>query len=310
MDYAVKVEQLTKRYGDLTAIDDISFNVSSGELFGFIGPDGAGKSSLFRVLTTLLLPDEGGAVVDGLDVVNDYRELRTRLGYMPGEFSLYTDLSVRENLEFFASVFGSRIEDQYDLIEPIYKQLAPFSNRRAGALSGGMKQKLALSCALIHRPTVLILDEPTTGVDAVSRKEFWQSLRGLIKEDMTIVVSTPYMDEAAMCDRVALINKGHILTIDTPEAIRNQFPKPLVGVEFHAAVSRRYELIQETRKLDYVESVQPFGDSLHVTLAGEDYNDGRLAGDLADIGFPEVSITSIKAGIEDRFMNLMGAQED
>lgn len=309
MKPAVTVEQLTKHYGDLTAVDHLNFEVEAGTLYGFIGPDGAGKSTLFRILTTLLLPDEGEVYVDGFHVVNDYRELRKRLGYMPGEFSLYTDLSVRENLEFFASVFGSRIQDQYDLIEPIYKQLEPFADRRAGALSGGMKQKLALSCALIHRPTILILDEPTTGVDAVSRQEFWQSLRDLLKENMTILVSTPYMDEAAQCDQVALINKGEILTVNTPDGIRNQYPKPLLGIEFHESSSRRYELIQELRKLDYVESVQPFGGSLHVTLVSESYEPGQLVQEMAEAGFPGLQAQPIQAGIEDRFMNLMGSSE-
>lgn len=219
MQYPIKIDGLTKRYGALTALDGVSFEVGKGELFGLIGPDGAGKTTLFRLLTTLMKPDEGSATVDGFDIVNDYKEIRNIVGYMPGRFSLYQDLSVEENLEFFASLFGGTVKDNYDLIEPIYSQIEPFKTRRAGKLSGGMKQKLALSCALIHRPKVLFLDEPTTGVDAVSRSEFWDMLAGLKQYGITILVSTPYMDEAGRCERIALINDGKILKIDTPDAI-------------------------------------------------------------------------------------------
>lgn len=215
----ISISGITKRYGSLTALDNVSFEVGRGELFGLIGPDGAGKATLFRLLTTLMRPDSGSAKVEGYDIVEDYREIRNIVGYMPGKFSLYQDLTVEENLNFFASIFGSTIEGNYDLIAPIYSQIEPFRKRRAGKLSGGMKQKLALSCALIHRPKVLFLDEPTTGVDAVSRSEFWDMLAGLKNHGISILVSTPYMDEAGRCDRIALINEGRIMRIDTPERI-------------------------------------------------------------------------------------------
>lgn len=219
---AIEVEHISKSYGEVAALRDVSFDVEAGELFGLIGPDGAGKTTLFRLLTTLLKPDAGRASVVGLDIVNDYRDIRKQVGYMPGRFSLYSDLTVRENMDFFASIFGTTIEENYDMVAPIYRQIEPFSDRRAGKLSGGMKQKLALSCALIHKPKVLFLDEPTTGVDVVSRVEFWNMLYALRQQGITILVSTPYMDEAQRCSRVALINKGQILAIDTPQAIIQQ----------------------------------------------------------------------------------------
>src|SRR6186997_989368 len=231
---AVIVENIIKTYGkkkEVTALSDISFNISKGELFGIIGPDGAGKTSLFRILTTLLLADSGKVSVEGLDVVKDYKAIRKRIGYMPGKFSLYQDLSVEENLNFFATIFNTNIEENYDLIKDIYVQIEPFKKRKAGKLSGGMKQKLALSCALIHRPSILFLDEPTTGVDAVSRKEFWEMLKGLKKQGITILVSTPYMDEAVLCERIALIQHGKILQIDTPEAIIQSFPTKLYAAK-------------------------------------------------------------------------------
>ncbi len=219
---AIEVEHISKSYGEVAALRDVSFDVEAGELFGLIGPDGAGKTTLFRLLTTLLKPDAGRASVVGLDIVNDYRDIRKQVGYMPGRFSLYSDLTVRENMDFFASIFGTIIEENYDMVAPIYRQIEPFSDRRAGKLSGGMKQKLALSCALIHKPKVLFLDEPTTGVDVVSRVEFWDMLYALRQQGITILVSTPYMDEAQRCSRVALINKGQILAIDTPPTIIQQ----------------------------------------------------------------------------------------
>ena len=223
---AIKVENISKSFGDVKALDSVSFEVKRGELFGLIGPDGAGKTTLFRILTTLLTPNNGRAEVDGFDTIKEYRTIRERVGYMPGRFSLYSDLTVEENLNFFAALFGVNVEDSYDLVAPIYRQIEPFKKRRAGKLSGGMKQKLALSCALIHRPSVLFLDEPTTGVDAVSRNEFWDMLRNLKQKGITILVSTPYMDEASRCDRIALCNDGRILGIDTPTDIVAGFDSP------------------------------------------------------------------------------------
>lgn len=222
MEKSISINDVTTNYGSICALDNVSFEVEKGELFGLIGPDGAGKTTLFRILTTLLVPDSGTATVEGLDAIKDYKRIRSIVGYMPGRFSLYQDLSVEENLEFFASIFGVDVKDNYDIIAPIYSQIEPFAKRRAGKLSGGMKQKLALSCALIHRPQVLFLDEPTTGVDAVSRSEFWDMLAGLKQYGISILVSTPYMDEAGRCDRIALINEGKVLKIDTPENIKDK----------------------------------------------------------------------------------------
>ena len=259
---AISVNNICLKYDSVEALKNMSFEVERGELFGLIGPDGAGKTSLFRILTTLLLADSGTATVDGLDAVRDYRQIRTRVGYMPGRFSLYQDLSVEENLNFFAAVFNTTIEENYCLIEDIYRQIEPFKNRRAGQLSGGMKQKLALSCALIHKPSVLFLDEPTTGVDPVSRKEFWGMLKKLKQQGITILVSTPYMDEAALCDRVALIQKGEILQIDTPENITASYPRPLYAVES----DDNYLLLNELRQNSDVRSAYIFGDTIHVTF--------------------------------------------
>ena len=268
---AVVVENIVKTYGkkkEVIALSDISFTVPQGELFGIIGPDGAGKTSLFRILTTLLLADSGKATVDGFDVVKDYKLIRNRVGYMPGKFSLYPDLSVEENLNFFATIFNTTIKENYDLIKDIYVQIEPFKDRKAGKLSGGMKQKLALSCALIHRPSVLFLDEPTTGVDAVSRKEFWEMLKRLKKQGLTILVSTPYMDEAGLCDRVALIQAGKILSINSPQGVVKSFSKPLWAVKS----DRMLPLLNELRQKDFVEDVYPFGEFHHVVVknrAGE-----------------------------------------
>ncbi|MDR1544164.1 MAG: ABC transporter ATP-binding protein, partial [Prevotellaceae bacterium] len=259
---AISINNISLNYGAVSALQEVSFEVERGELFGLIGPDGAGKTSLFRILTTLLLADSGQSAVDGLDVVRDYKEIRTRVGYMPGRFSLYQDLSVEENLNFFAAVFNTTIEENYYLIEDIYRQIEPFKTRRAGKLSGGMKQKLALSCALIHKPSVLFLDEPTTGVDPVSRKEFWGMLKKLKQQGITILVSTPYMDEAALCDRIALINKGKILQIDTPENITASYPHPLYAVES----DDNYLLLNELRQNPAVRSAYIFGETIHVTF--------------------------------------------
>lgn len=297
---AIEIQGLTKRYGALTAIDHISFTVGRGELFGLIGPDGAGKTTLFRLLATLLNPDEGSATVDGFDIVKQYREIRQRVGYMPGRFSLYPDLSVAENLDFFAALFGVKVKDNYDLIAPIYRQIEPFRKRRAGKLSGGMKQKLALCCALIHRPSVLFLDEPTTGVDAVSRGEFWDMLFDLKQKGISILVSTPYMDEACRCDRIALCNNGHLLGIDTPAGILTRFDEPLYAL----SGDNMYGLLLEARRAEGVKECYPFGSSHHLTVDKE-FDVGVLEGHLRERGFARVTICPVKPGIEDVFMKLM-----
>ncbi len=303
----VRVESVVKRFGHVTALDHVSCDVRPAEIFGFIGPDGAGKTTLFRVLTTLLGPDAGRAQVLGLDVVRDLWRIRARVGYMPGRSSLYLDLSVRENLEFFAAVFGTSIEAGYELIAPIYRQIEPFRDRRAGALSGGMKQKLALSCALVHRPEVLFLDEPTTGVDAVSRREVWDQLQELRAGGLTIVVSTPYMDEARRCDRVALMDKGRVLEIDAPAALGARYPRPLLAV----AGGDRHRLLEALRAYPHAFSVYPFGARLHYTDARVGEQPEALARELrsylASLSFDEVALEPIQAGIEDTFMALMGA---
>jgi ABC-2 type transport system ATP-binding protein len=303
---AVQVTGLAKSFGDVRALDGVAVTVERGEMFGFIGPDGAGKTTLFRILATLLLPDAGEAQVLGLDVVDDYRALRRLLGYMPGRFSLYPDLTVEENLSFFATVFGTTIAAQYELIRDIYVQLEPFRGRRAGALSGGMKQKLALCCALVHRPELLLLDEPTTGVDAVSRREFWDLLARLRAEGLTIVVSTPYMDEADRCDRVALVQQGRLLDVDRPAAIAAHHDRPLLAVR----ADDRYRLIGVLRAYEHAAAVYPFGEVLHYTDQRPEQDAARLAGDVAaylrEAGLGGVEVTPIRAGIEDRFMALMG----
>jgi ABC-2 type transport system ATP-binding protein len=285
----------------VTALHDISFEADQGELFGIIGPDGAGKTTLFRILTTLMLANKGTASVDGFDVVKGFKEIRKRVGYMPGRFSLYQDLTVKENLSFFATLFNTSIEENYDLVKGIYSQIEKFKDRKAGALSGGMKQKLALSCALIHRPSVLFLDEPTTGVDAVSRKEFWELLRDLQKQNITIIVSTPYMDEASLCDRVALIQAGRILDIDSPTGITKKFGKPLWA--FRA--DDMYGLMLDLVAMPEVLSCYPFGAEHHVV-----FNDSLQATDaiwkrLSDKGYVNVGVKPIQPSIEDCFMDLM-----
>jgi ABC-2 type transport system ATP-binding protein len=288
------------------ALEDISFDVARGALFGVIGPDGAGKTTLFRTLATLILADKGTATVDGFDVVKEYGEIRKRIGYMPGKFSLYQDLTVEENLEFFATIFNTTINENYSLIKEIYQQIEPFKKRRAGKLSGGMKQKLALSCALIHRPSVLFLDEPTTGVDAVSRKEFWHMLKQLQKEGITILVSTPYMDEAAMCDTVALIQNGKFLSIDTPEGTVSLFKKPLWAVKS----DNMYKLQQDLRQYEAMSSVYPFGEYYHLALNTDKYKQEDIAGYLTSRSHHEIEVNPIKAGIEDVFMELMKSSDD
>jgi ABC-type multidrug transport system ATPase subunit len=306
---AIQLRSVSRRFDETVALDDVSFDVRRGELFGLVGPDGAGKTTLFRILTTLLVPDSGSATVLGLDVVRDLWAIRARVGYMPGRFSLYPDLSVEENLSFFASVFGASIAEGYAIIEPIYRQIEQFHDRRAGALSGGMKQKLALCCALVHRPDVLFLDEPTTGVDAVSRREFWDLLDTLKASGLPILVATPYMDEATRCDRVALIQQGHLLAVDTPSAIAGRYPHPLFAV--HAR--DRHRIIQSLRDYEHAVSVYPFGDELHYTDARDDAAPAQIATDvqayLGANGFPDARVTPIHAGIEDTFMALMGAPQ-
>lgn len=301
------VRDVGKRFAKTEALAGISLEVSKGELFGLVGPDGAGKTTLFRVLTTLLVPDAGWATVLGLDVVRDLWAIRSRVGYMPGRFSLYGDLTVAENLSFFASVFGTTIAKGYDLIAPIYSQIEPFAERRADALSGGMKQKLALSCALVHRPDILFLDEPTTGVDAVSRREFWDQLHTLSESGLTIVVSTPYMDEAMRCDRVALMQGGRILEIDPPGEIGTRYPLPIVAV----TGSDKYRLLLSLREAPHAHSVYPFGSELHYTDDRHGLDHDTLVAELNSYtrahGFRDVTVRAISAGIEDSFMELMPA---
>ena len=306
---AVQIRGLSRSFGDTVALDGLDVEVERGELFGFLGPDGAGKTTLFRILTTLLLPDAGTARVLDLDVESELWELRTRVGYMPGRFSLYEDLTVEENLTFFATAFDTTVAEQYDIIAPIYSQIEPFRDRRAGALSGGMKQKLALSCALVHRPEILFLDEPTTGVDAVSRREFWDLLDELKARGLTTVVSTPYMDEADRCDRVALIQKGRLLAVDTPAAIVATYPLPLVSVSGPA----RYRALQTLRDFPHAHAVFPFGASLHYTDARAEADPGTVAREvtryLEEAGLEGMAVEPLEAGIEDTFMHLMGGAE-
>jgi ABC-2 type transport system ATP-binding protein len=298
----IVVENIHKSFGDVKALQNISFTVEEGELFGLIGPDGAGKSTLFRILATLLLADKGTAAVNGSDVVKDYRNIRSQVGYMPGRFSLYQDLTIEENLNFFATIFNTTVEENYDLIKEIYEQIEPFKKRPAGKLSGGMKQKLALCCALVHKPKVLFLDEPTTGVDPVSRKEFWEMLQRLKTKGIPILVSTPYMDEAILCDRVALMQKGEIMMINTPAAIVADFGKKI----WAARADNMYQLIKDIRAYEGTDSCYAFGEYLHVTLHTDVE---QLKAYLAN-KHKGLVITSAKAGIEDAFMQLMQEQNE
>jgi len=296
----ISVKNISKSYDKAKALENISFEVKPGELFGLIGPDGAGKTTLFRILTTLLIQDEGQATVAGYDVVKDYKSIRNHVGYMPGRFSLYQDLTVEENLNFFATIFGTTIEENYDLIKDIYVQIEPFKDRRAGKLSGGMKQKLALSCALIHKPKVLFLDEPTTGVDPVSRKEFWDMLKRLQQKNITILVSTPYMDEAAFCDRIALITAGKILQIDTPTSIISYFPKQIYKVK----TSNTYKLIQDLRVFPETHSAYPFGEYLHFTSNSANFKEEDLVTFLTTKNHIDIEVLKTEPTIEDTFMEL------
>ena len=304
----VSLKNITKTYDDgkVLAVDAVSFRVKQGELFGLIGPDGAGKTSIFRILTTVLLADKGQASVAGFDVVKDYKQIRNRVGYMPGKFSLYQDLTVKENLDFFATVFGTTVKANYELIKDIYEQIEPFNNRRAGKLSGGMKQKLALCCALIHKPEVLLLDEPTTGVDAVSRKEFWEMLKSLKKQGITILVSTPYMDEANLCERIALIQKGKIMSVDTPENIIAAFPTTLYRIK----ADNIYQLLMDIRQWEYVESCYAFGEYLHVTLKKMSTDGVKALKEYAESKSHKNVVTEKTIpGIEDSFIRLMNESE-
>ncbi len=300
----ISLHNITKTYekGQITAVENVSFEVNKGELFGLIGPDGAGKTSILRMLTTLLLPDGGHAMVNGLDVVRDYKTIRSRIGYMPGKFSLYQDLTVEENLHFFATLFNTSIKENYDLIKDIYVQIEPFKKRRAGKLSGGMKQKLALCCALIHKPEILFLDEPTTGVDAVSRKELWEMLKGLKKQNITILVSTPYMDEANLCDRIALIQSGKILLINTPVNIVSAYGENLYSIKS----TDRKKLLQDLKHFENVRSCFSFGEYLHFTLKkdGQDFLT-QLEVSMEEKNNTAIEIKQIKPTIEDCFIKLM-----
>lgn len=296
---AISVNNLSKAYGKVQALKDITLEVQRGEIYGIIGPDGAGKTTLFRILTTLLLADSGTAVVDGLDVVKDYKQIRNIIGYMPGKFSLYQDLTVEENLNFFATVFNTTIEENYSLIGDIYKQIEPFKDRIAGKLSGGMKQKLALSCALIHKPTVLFLDEPTTGVDPVSRKEFWEMLAKLKAQGITILASTPYMDEAVLCDRIALIQDGEFLQVDTPENIIAKYPDTLWSVRSN----QMHQLLKDLRDSTYTKTSFSFGETFHITLNNEMTSE-NLKRFLEQREHTDIEIKMIKPTVEDCFMLL------
>lgn len=297
----VTLHNISKTYskGATPALKDVSFSVNKGELFGLIGPDGAGKSTIFRILTTLLLADKGTATVGGLDVVKDYRRIRSSVGYMPGKFSLYQDLTIEENLTFFATLFGTTVAANYELIKDIYQQIAPFKDRRAGKLSGGMKQKLALCCALVHKPEVLFLDEPTTGVDAVSRREFWDMLQQLKQQGITIVVSTPYMDEARRCERIALIQAGSILSIDTPDAVINAYPGQLYALK----AAHIPHLLNDVRAFKGVGQCYAAGEYLHLVF--RDGNEEQLLAFLEGKGHKDITLKKIRPDIEDCFIRLL-----
>jgi len=301
----IQAQNISKSYGKTQALTDMSFSVEKNELFGFIGPDGAGKTTLFRIIATLLLSDKGTLAINNWDVVKDYKSIRKNIGYMPGRFSLYQDLSVEENLNFFATIFGTTIEENYDLIRDIYVQIEPFKKRLAGKLSGGMKQKLALSCALIHKPELLVLDEPTTGVDAVSRKEFWEMLQNLRNKGITIIVSTPYMDEASLCDRVALIQGGKIMQINTPEGIVNKFPRKLFAIR----AANMYQLKDDLQHYNNCHSVHLFGQFLHYTDMYESVSVQEIQSFIENKGHQHVLVEEIKPGIEDCFIALMSENQ-
>jgi len=301
----INVQHINKSYKDVLALSDISFEVQKGELFGLIGPDGAGKSTLMRILTTLLIQDSGTATMNNLDVVKDYKKIRNIVGYMPGRFSLYQDLTVEENLNFFATVFKTTVSENYELIRDIYVQIEPFRKRLAGKLSGGMKQKLALSCALIHKPEILVLDEPTTGVDAVSRKEFWDMLKNLQTKGITILVSTPYMDEATLCNRVALMQKGKILNIDTPRNLIENYSRKLYAIRSNDM----HRLILDLRAYEKTDSAYAFGQYLHVTGKADDVEATEFENYLLKKEHSNLQVFDIGPTIEDVFMDLMTTEE-
>lgn len=298
--YSIDVQHIGKKYGKVKALDDVSLQIAKGELFGLIGPDGAGKTSLFRILTTLTLPDEGSATVEGLDVVKDYRKIRPLVGYMPGKFSLYEDLSVEENLDFFATIFGTSVNANYSTIQDIYSQLEPFRKRKAGKLSGGMKQKLALCCALVHRPAVLFLDEPTTGVDAVSRGEFWNILKRIQADGVSVMVSTPYMDEASLCDRIALIQSGKIIDTGDVESIVAKYPFRLFSVSGEPI----YPLLKFLRQMEETVSCFAFGSEHHLAVSDSRLTVDDISRRLSQAGFDGCRVAEIRPGIEDCFMQL------
>lgn len=306
---AIEIHNISKTFKVgkevITAVDDISFDVKKGELFGLIGPDGAGKSTLIRILTTLLLPGKGSAKVDGFDVVKDYKSIRERVGYMPGKFSLYPEMTVEETLHFFATLFKTTVSENYTLVKDIYSQLEPFKNRRAGQLSGGMKQKLALSCVLIHKPVVLFLDEPTTGVDAVSRKEFWEMLRTLKEQEISILVSTPYMDEASLCDRVALIQNGKTLSIGTPQKIREDFTQVILATK----TANMMALLHDLASFPEVDHAYTFGE-FHHAIMKEEFQEDHLRQFLEEKGHNSIFIKEVAPSIEDCFMQLMQVKDE
>ena len=301
----INVQHISKSYKEVQAVSDISFEVQKGELFGLIGPDGAGKTTLMRILMTLLIQDEGTASMGGFDVIKDYKKIRNIVGYMPGRFSLYQDLTVEENLNFFATVFKTTVAENYDLIKDIYGQIEPFKKRLAGKLSGGMKQKLALSCALIHKPEILVLDEPTTGVDAVSRKEFWDMLKKLQSTGITILVSTPYMDEANLCNRVALMQKGKILTINTPAGLIENYMRKLYAIKS----KEMHRLIMDLRSFEKTNTAYAFGQYLHVTGKKDNMKATDFESFLKEKNHTELQVLEIEPSIEDVFMDMMGESE-
>lgn len=297
---AVNTNNLVKYYNKIPAINEISIAVEQKELFGIIGPDGAGKTTLLRILSTMLLPDEGSATIEGFDLVKEYKLIRKTMGFMPGKFSLYQDMSVDENINFYATMFGTTLKENRSLIQPIYKDIEPFKKRLAGKLSGGMQQKLALCCALIHRPTIIFLDEPTRGVDPVSRKDLWNILKELKKENITVLVSTAYMEEANLCSRVALIDKGKILDLDTPENLKQKFNKPLFAI----SAGNTFQLIQSLKQFEYANSVYPFGDYVHYTDKREHISEQDLTVYLQKHGFADVFVKQMQPTIEDYFIKL------